>query len=191
MHYRLALPQTAAPLAEKVKEEMSIIRVGTTGTYSGKDFEVIGRLQYFFQDSYRNHWNVIFPDGQTAWLGEWAGNFSFFQEVNVSDTERFRNATSGKRIELMQVNYDLEMLDEHRLTFAEGEINDNHLKEKGFITLYLTHTSGAMALVNILVNKKDTASPGVYTNGIEAFAGNYVELQNLNLQNTRNYDTWR
>lgn len=189
INYRLALPEKAGPVAEKVKEDMSILRVGSTGVYGGKKFEVIGRIQYFFQDGYRNHWNLIFSNNESAWLGDWAGNYSIFQEINGRYTDRFRQAAPGKKIELLKIDYEVEKLDEHRLTFAEGEFPDHNLEEKNFITIHLTHPTGAMALANIY-DKKKADSAGVFTNVLETYSGNYVELSALNLQNLRLHDEW-
>jgi len=170
---------------------MSIIQVGTTGVISGKKFEVIGRIQYFFQDSYRNHWQVLFNDNTVGWLGDWAGNFCFFLEVNEHHIENIKNAAPGKKIDLKNTLYELEMMDEHRLTFAEGEISDTKLTEKEFITLYLNHATEGMGLVNIFKKKDQGNSFGKALKQIEAFTGFYLTAEELNLQNTRNYDDWR
>src|SRR5688572_2489505 len=53
---------------EAVQEDMSIIRLGTSGTSESITFEVIGRLQYFFQERYRNHWFLVYSEGRTGWL---------------------------------------------------------------------------------------------------------------------------
>ena len=190
INYRLVLPDKTAPFAEKVKEEMSILRVGTSGTLSGKTFEVIGRLQYFFQDSYRNHWQLHFSDNTVGWLGDWAGNFCFFLEVNARHTNRFINAAPGKKIELMDTPYELEMMDEHRLTFGEGEVLESKLAERGFITLFLNHVTKGMGLVNIFKKEPENAAAKA-ANRLQAFTGHYLEAETLNLQNTRNYDDWR
>lgn len=190
INFRLALAEKAGPIAEKVKEDMSIFRVGCTGVYHEKVFEVVGRIQYFFQDGYRNHWYLAFGSGLSSWLGDWGGDYSIFEEINGRYTDRFRNAAPGKKIELLQIDYEVEKIDEHRLTFAEGEITDHNLEEKNFITLQLTHPTGAMALANIY-NKKKADTSGVSTNVLETYAGTYVELAALNLQNLRLHDDWR
>ncbi|KAA9345661.1 DUF4178 domain-containing protein [Adhaeribacter soli] len=192
LNYRLSIPEKEAPVTEKVKEEMSVIRVGTTGTFREIKFEVVGRYQYLFKDGYRNHWQIVFSDGRESWLGDWAGNYSIFQAHNNTVAETFANAVPGKKVEINKISFELEMLDEHRLTLAEGEVNDLVLGLKGFISLFFINPSGAMALVNIYPQKKADAPKGVYqTPRIEIFTGNYVEFSSLNLQNTRNYDDWR
>ncbi|MDX5438078.1 MAG: hypothetical protein LPK03_12825, partial [Pontibacter sp.] len=86
--------------AEAVRETMSIIRVGTIGQYQGIAFEVLGRVQHFFGEGYRNHWYVLTGKGEELWLGEWAGNYSLFKEMPSVSPGRFNRAKPGNIVKL-------------------------------------------------------------------------------------------
>ncbi|MGV3588790.1 MAG: hypothetical protein ACO1OF_17425 [Adhaeribacter sp.] len=163
---------------EAVQEDMSVIRIGTSGTSEGINFEVIGRLQYFFQERYRNHWFLIYSDGRTGWLGDWDGNYSLFTQAEAVRS-KFENPAPGKMVQINNIEYITEQIDVSRCVFGEGELGAFYLDENKFITLELYTTDYRLALANIFTQKT-----------IEVFTGQYLELGDLNLQNLRQDHDW-
>lgn len=163
---------------EPVQEDMSVIRLGSTGVYQDSAFEVIGRVQYFFQERYRNHWFLTYNLESGGWLGDWDGNYSLFQKVEVVRS-KFENPTPGKKIQINQIEYFTEQIDISRKVFAEGELGDFYFTSEKFITLELFNTSAELALAHVFSDKK-----------VEVFTGHYLDLSELNLQNLRQHDGW-
>ena len=59
--------------ASCVQADSSPLKIGTTGTYKGMSFEILGRTQAVQSDGYWNEWFVAFSDGHTGWLSESIG----------------------------------------------------------------------------------------------------------------------
>lgn len=66
--------------AGQLQPDGSLLRVGTQGTFKGKTFEIIGRMQIAMGDPKEptgiwNEWCVSYPSGQIGWIGESYGEF--------------------------------------------------------------------------------------------------------------------
>jgi hypothetical protein len=48
----------------------SRIRVGTTGTYGGAPFTVVGRIAYAWESGAWSEWHLAFRDGRSGWLSD-------------------------------------------------------------------------------------------------------------------------
>ncbi len=162
-----------------MKEVLNIVQLGTTGMFQGEAFEVIGRIQYFFSEGYRNHWFVLFASGKTRWLGDWAGNYSLFQESNYTGLTSVLSAAIGDNLTLMDVALEVEIIDKVKSIYWEGEVPEQGLLEQGFTSLELFRTDGQMGLVH-------ATSYGPP----HAYLGWYVELKDLSLQGTRVHHEW-
>ena len=53
----------------------SPIQLGTQGSYKGKAFEVVGRIQLTYGEGFWNEWFLRYSDGSEGWLGEALGQF--------------------------------------------------------------------------------------------------------------------
>ncbi|MFD2245564.1 hypothetical protein [Pontibacter ruber] len=177
---RAVLDGSQLQKTELVKEDLSIIRVGTTGQYQGMTFEVLGRIQHFFSEGYRNHWFILTGKGEELWLGEWAGNFSLFKEMPAPNPKVFNKATPGSIIQLADISFQVEVLDQERATFIEGEIPDSYTHEHKYISIELLQPDTfGLAIANIY-------SP----NRQQVYVGQYQYLEDLQLQNLRAHHEW-
>jgi hypothetical protein len=174
--YQITIPDLKK--LEPAQEDMSVIRLGTKGVYQDTPFEVIGRLQYFFQERYRNHWFLMYANGATGWLGDWDGNYSWLSRLAVVRS-KFENPVPGKKVQINNEEYLTEQIDVSRKFFGEGELGDFYLNADKFVTIELYTTEEALALANIFTDKK-----------VEALTGHYVDLNLLNLQDLRQYHDW-
>ena len=58
-----------------VLADYSPVQIGTSGTFGGHGFTVIGRIQLRYSAGLWNEWYLLFDDGRTAWLGDSSGLF--------------------------------------------------------------------------------------------------------------------
>ncbi|WP_128397003.1 hypothetical protein [Botryobacter ruber] len=161
-----------------VQEDMSLIRIGTTGVVSDMPFEVIGRLQYFLRESYRSHWFLLYSNGSTGWLGDWEGSYSVFSRVEEV-RNKFEHPVPGKKVQIQKAEYITERIENGRYVAGEGELGDFYLESDKFLSLYFYTTNAALALANIFISKK-----------VDAFTGYYTSSKALNLQNLRQHHDW-
>ncbi|MGZ8281802.1 MAG: DUF4178 domain-containing protein [Allosphingosinicella sp.] len=65
--------------------DVSPIAIGTSGTFDGRRFEVIGRVRWGWTDGSWNEWLLLFDDGSDGWLGEAMGQFMVTRERPIGD----------------------------------------------------------------------------------------------------------
>ncbi len=59
-----------------VLEDYSPIQIGTAGTFAGRGFTVIGRIQLRYTQGMWNEWYLLYDDASTAWLGDASGQYT-------------------------------------------------------------------------------------------------------------------
>lgn len=59
----------------EVLEDYSPIQISTSGSYEGKSFSVVGRIQLRYEDGFWNEWYLWFADGSDGWLSDASGQF--------------------------------------------------------------------------------------------------------------------
>ncbi|THU40910.1 DUF4178 domain-containing protein [Niastella caeni] len=65
------------------KDEVTPIQIGTQGEWSGKKFEIIGRLRCVFADGFTNNWTMYFDDGGIMMLVENCGQFAVYEKTTL------------------------------------------------------------------------------------------------------------
>jgi endogenous inhibitor of DNA gyrase (YacG/DUF329 family) len=58
-----------------VLEDYSRIQLGTAGSFGGRSFTVVGRIQLRYAAGMWNEWFLLFDDGATGWLGDSSGMY--------------------------------------------------------------------------------------------------------------------
>ena len=46
----------------------SPIQLGTSGSYDGRSFQVVGRIAYAWERGGWSEWHIVFSDGASGWL---------------------------------------------------------------------------------------------------------------------------
>ena len=58
-----------------VLEDFSPIQMGAAGSFGGRNFTVVGRIQVRYDAGMWNEWYLLFDDGSASWLGDSSGLF--------------------------------------------------------------------------------------------------------------------
>jgi hypothetical protein len=59
-----------------VLEDYSPIQIGTAGSFMGRGFTVVGRIQLRYAQGMWNEWYLLYDDAATAWLGDASGQYT-------------------------------------------------------------------------------------------------------------------
>ncbi|WP_426100370.1 DUF4178 domain-containing protein [Massilia sp. TSP1-1-2] len=59
-----------------VLEDYSPIQIGTAGSYAGRGFTVVGRIQLRYAQGMWNEWYLLYDDASAAWLGDASGQYT-------------------------------------------------------------------------------------------------------------------
>lgn len=59
----------------EIQLDGSPLQLGAQGTYNGRTFQIIGRIQLRYADGFWNEWHLLYSDGESGWLGEAMGEY--------------------------------------------------------------------------------------------------------------------
>jgi len=77
----------------------SSFAIGKTGVYQDKEFLVLGRLRYDYEDGFWDEWYVSFFEGDTMWIQEDDGSFVvFYYEEKLSHRMEYDSIRVGSTI---------------------------------------------------------------------------------------------
>lgn len=65
-----------------IPDKNDLLQIGTTGTYQGQSFEVLGRFRAWLEESVYNYWTILLNDGTPAWLAEGYGMYAIMKKMN-------------------------------------------------------------------------------------------------------------
>ncbi len=151
------------------------IVIGTTGSYQGKSFHIVGRIRSVRVGSVSNEWMMLFADGTEMWLSE--SGFSYFiyeSKAVVLPIELIKAKKAGSTLTIEDRVYyicDVSRQTEFRM---EGQIPENSFDDSSYFTYELTNVKGS-ELGTICIFDKET---------VEFYKSVPVELESLNLNIT-------
>jgi len=105
-------------------EDYSPLQITTTGTYQGRSFSLVGRLQLRYENGLWNEWHAMFDDGTTGWLSDGSGQFVFTME-DASPAESFppfENLHPGMLLRYHGAGFYATDVRTARCTGGEGEL---------------------------------------------------------------------
>lgn len=70
----------------ELMDDPTLIQIGSEGTFRGKHFGVIGRIQLKHSSGVWNEWHILFDDARSAWLSEAGGEFVLSSQTPVDET---------------------------------------------------------------------------------------------------------
>lgn len=80
----------------------SVLAIGQSGKFEGRDFQVLGRLRIDYEDGFWDEWYVQFlDDGSAGWIQEDDGSFMMFLKAGELDyIPELMQAEVGKTLKL-------------------------------------------------------------------------------------------
>ncbi|MDB5756908.1 MAG: hypothetical protein JWM30_197 [Burkholderia sp.] len=106
-----------------VLEDYSPLQVGTSGTFGGQSFTLIGRIQLRYDAGLWNEWNLMFDDGRTGWLSESGGQYTLTLEKEVGQAlPPFGELHASATYQLLGQIYTAADVRSARCTGGEGEL---------------------------------------------------------------------
>jgi hypothetical protein len=156
----------------EIQQDGSPLQVGVSGEYSGKNFQIVGRIQLAYGDGFWNEWHLMFSNGEAGWIGEAMGEyFVSFESETVPPSE---NAVSiGRKIELGGQAYGVTGYTRNRVSAYEGELPFLVDSKEEFSTYDLRSVSGKAATIDYSGDKPTL------------FEGEYKSFQSFNFAGLR------
>ncbi|MBI4861805.1 MAG: DUF4178 domain-containing protein [Candidatus Riflebacteria bacterium] len=163
----------------ELQEDGSPVQIGATGTYGGRPFEVIGRIQLEYSAGYWNEWYLHYKDGQTGWLGEGMGQyFVTTQATGPVEIPPHSSLRPGQSIRIGKERFAVAEVSEARCIAGQGELP---FEVKTGYEAPVADLSGDGTRFATLDYSED---PPI------AFVGDRVEFENLDLKGLREFEGW-
>ncbi len=164
--------------ASCVQADSSPLKIGTTGTYKGLSFEILGRTQAVQNDGYWNEWFIAFSDGRTGWLSESIGEYCLTVEDTIDKFPDFNKAKIGSVFTHKDTKYIIANKGSARVTAFEGELNFDPQGSYDLYYIDLRSFSGKAGTIDYSDFAAGKGSP-------EIFIGEYLDFNNFHFQNLR------
>ena len=161
------------------REDMSVLRVGATGKEEKGIFEVIGRVQYFYEQGYRNLWYLLYQNGDSGWLGDWEGGYSLLTHHKAQHDFGLLSGKPGKEIKAFGARFELRRISKHMITCLEGELPEIALQQEKFMAIELGNDQEQVILAHAYTHKN-----------LEAFAGTFEYFKDLSFNQLRPHNEW-
>ncbi len=157
----------------------SPISLWTEGTYRGKSFQVLGRILYQWENGGWNEWHIVFSDGSSGWLSDAQLQYAVSFLVNPgtalpSTNQIFR----GAQFTFNQVGYEVATMTRASYKGVEGELPFPFYGKSNMLFADLRTSGRAFGTLDY----SDT-NPAL-------FLGEWVEFEELQLKNLRQFEGW-
>jgi hypothetical protein len=188
--------QTACPFCKSilVRSDLKIENVGkvadlppdpspiqllTEGVYKGDKFQVTGRLVYEYENGSWNEWHIVFSKGASAWLSDaqlqYAISFLVNPKESLPTQEQVRR---GEHIQFNGTDFEISTLTVAMYKGFEGELPFPYYGKSDMLFADL-HMAG-----------KQFGTLDYSENPPLLFLGEWVEYDDLQLKNVRQFEGW-
>jgi hypothetical protein len=157
----------------------SPIQLLTEGTYKGKKFEVIGRIIYEYAQGGWNEWHIVFSDGISGWLSD--AQLQYAISYMVSPDKALPPSSQvqhGNALHLNNIDFEVATITRASYKGMEGELPFQFYGKTNMVFADLRTTGPAFGTIDY-----SEASPLL-------FVGEWVEYDDLQLKNVRQFEGW-
>ncbi len=169
--------ETLGKVAELL-DDMSPFQVGTSGTYKGKGFTLVGRIKVVYPSGTWSEWYALFDDGTEGWLAEAQGAYmmTFPKEDPALDFHSTMAPLDQKTI----LGEPFFVEDVKYVTYAasEGELPYPFTPKQQARSIDLRSEDGKFASIAIIGKEQ------------RLYLGEYAAFESFNFQNMRTLDGW-
>ncbi|WP_300455211.1 DUF4178 domain-containing protein [Accumulibacter sp.] len=104
-------------------EDTSRLQIASQGTFRGRHFLVVGRIQLHYDAGFWNEWHILFDDGRSAWLAEAAGEYIVSAQVEVRQPlPAFADLAPEMAVNIDGRRFTVTDLETARCIAGEGEL---------------------------------------------------------------------
>jgi hypothetical protein len=155
----------------------SPIQILTEGVYKGKSFQVIGRIIYEYEQGGWNEWHIVFSDGVSGWLSDAQLQYaiSFRAEGELpSSNQVFR----GNSFNFGQTQYEVSTITIANYRGVEGELP------------FPFYGKTRMKFADLRTSGRAFGTLDYSEDPALLFLGEWVEFEELQLKNLRQFEGW-
>jgi hypothetical protein len=162
--------------------ELTHLQVGTTGTYEGRTFELIGRRRMSWEDGFWTEWCARFAHDEMGWLAEAQGSLAMGFEADVAvELPDGLSLRPGTEIPVGSFGrFSIDDTKKARVVGTEGEMP--YLVDPGESLLTVDASNYEGGFCSFEWNFK--------VQRWSVFIGRYLDFAEFHFQNLRQLDGW-
>ncbi|MBZ5605757.1 MAG: DUF4178 domain-containing protein [Acidobacteriia bacterium] len=157
----------------------SPIQLLTEGVYRGDKFQVTGRLVYEYENGSWNEWHIVFSKGASGWLSDAQLQFAISFMVNPKEAVPSQDHVSrGKHVQFGGTDYEVSTLTVAMYKGFEGELP------------FPYYGKSDMLFADLRTSGKSFGTLDYSENPPLLFLGEWVDYDELQLKNVRQFEGW-
>ena len=157
----------------------SPITLLTEGAYRGKTFQVLGRIVYAWENGGWNEWHIVFSDGSSGWLSDAQLQYAVsFLSNQATALPAAAEILRGKHFTFDQIDYEVATLTKASYKGVEGELPFPFYGKSDMLFADLKTEGRPFGTL-------DYSDPSPLL-----FLGEWVEFEELQLKNLRQFEGW-
>jgi hypothetical protein len=157
----------------------SPISLWTEGTYRGKSFQVLGRIIYAWENGGWNEWHIVFSDGSSGWLSDSQLQYTVSHLANLgTPLPAAAEVSRGKFFTFDQVQYEVATRTRATYKGVEGELP------------FPFYGKSDMLFADLKTAGRPFGTLDYSDSTPLLFLGEWVEFEELQLKNLRQFEGW-
>jgi len=157
--------------------DSSPIQIGTEGTYGNKNFVVIGRILYEYEQGGWNEWHLMYNDGSSGWLSDAQLEYDL-SWWTAPPGQLPSNVQRGGTFNWFNKRYEVTSITRAHYKGVQGELPFQYWNKNEVTFADLRTYEGDFATIDY------TEAPPLL------FVGRAVEFDDLHFKNLRLFEGW-
>ncbi len=158
----------------------SPIQLLTEGTYKGKKFEVSGRLIYEYEQGGWNEWHIVMSDGTSGWLSDAQLQYAIsFKAALPKEMPAPETVPRGSTFHFAKKEFQVATVTRARYKAFEGELP------------FPYYAIGETTFLDLRTPGREFATVDYSEQPPLLFLGEWVEFEELQLKNLRQFEGWK
>jgi len=159
--------------------DASPLQIMTEGQYRGKNFMVVGRIVYQWEQGRWNEWHIVFSDGSSGWLSDAQAEYAVSFWVQLPHAmPPADQLPRGQAFNWNNANYTVTVLTPARYVGFDGELPFTTQDRTEMLFADLRTEDGRFATLDY------SEDPPLL------FMGETVDFASLQLRNLRQFEGW-
>jgi hypothetical protein len=156
----------------------SPIQLLTEGSFKGKGFQVTGRLVYEYENGGWNEWHIVFSDGASAWLSDAQLQYAISSLAPAQPLPPQSEIFRGKHYTFNNTDFEVATLTTAMYKGFEGELPFPYYGKSDMLFADLRTSGRPFGTLDY------SEQPPLL------FLGEWVEFEELQLKNLRQFEGW-
>ena len=157
----------------------SPIQLLTEGVFKGKKFQVTGRLVYQWEQGGWNEWHIVMADGQSAWLSDAQLQYAVSFRADGGQLPTQDQVSRGKHVRYQNTDFEVSTMTVAMYKGFEGELPFPYYEKSDMLFADLRTSGRAFGTLDY------SEDPPLL------FVGEWVEFEELQLKNLRQFEGWK